>query len=803
MKKILSGKSLKVKIVTLCVGSVLLVGLCSFGVLRYVMRAWTSQQVEAFEAQSRTMGDGIAAQFYERYGDVQAFALNPLMRSRDRAQMVEALNAYSAMYGIYDLIMVVDTDGKLQAVNSLGPDGKGIDSARLYGQSFAGEPWFKSVMAEKFTADKAKNFQGTYFEPSINDPLTSLAYGGLRYGSGFSAPIRDSGGKVVGVVTNRAGARWYESAVQEVQHEMAKSGFPGTRLSLFSKEGDLIFSYNGKPGSESSGTSQKEFLAEQRAKLLHAASSGAEVTSDPKSGEEKILALARIEGAKFVGEVGWLVAVEDGTAEAMASVNWAARVFYLVFALALAAAVAVAYAVSKGISSTLSTVSGGLTSGAGEVGIAVTELSAASSDLSASSQQQSAALQETASAVEEISTMVRRSAELAKDADQSSLQSKKKAEEGGEIVARMIGSMDAISRSTEDVASQLAESNEKTSSMLKVIEEVGTKTKVINDIVFQTKLLSFNASVEAARAGEHGKGFAVVAEEVGNLAQMSGNAAKEINKLLEESIVAVSEMVKSTKEKVDASLSSARETVKSGNQVARECEQVLKAIVESSGSISGMVTSLSQASAESARGVSEISSALQQMDQATNVNANAAQSCSEASQKLNQQVLGLRDSAESLNVIVDGKFRIVGFEWKDAYALGVRAMDDEHKVLIDRINALAAALDSGKQVMAAFEALASYTAEHFAHEEKYQQSISYPEYPAHKAIHTSLLKQVGQYGDRIKAGNLNPSELMNFLNDWLLKHILGVDMKYARFSRGEKSMGTLSAFAGNGPKKAA
>ncbi|MBC7465119.1 MAG: hypothetical protein H7256_03945 [Bdellovibrio sp.] len=50
------------------------------------------------------------------------------------------------------------------------------------------------------------------------------------------------------------------------------------------------------------------------------------------------------------------------------------------------------------------------------------------------------------------------------------------------------------------------------------MEEIGNKTKVINDIVFQTKLLSFNASVEAARAGEHGKGFAVVAEEVGKLA---------------------------------------------------------------------------------------------------------------------------------------------------------------------------------------------------------------------------------------------------------------------------------------------
>ena len=61
------------------------------------------------------------------------------------------------------------------------------------------------------------------------------------------------------------------------------------------------------------------------------------------------------------------------------------------------------------------------------------------------------------------------------------------------------------------------ESNKEIQEIVKVIAEIGNKTKVINDIVFQTKLLSFNASVEAARAGENGKGFAVVAEEVGKL----------------------------------------------------------------------------------------------------------------------------------------------------------------------------------------------------------------------------------------------------------------------------------------------
>ena len=74
---------------------------------------------------------------------------------------------------------------------------------------------------------------------------------------------------------------------------------------------------------------------------------------------------------------------------------------------------------------------------------------------------------------------------------------------------------------------------------------------MINDIVFQTKLLSFNASVEAERAGEHGKGFAVVAQEVGNLATMSGESAEEITKILDESVKMVQKLVSSNQVEIE------------------------------------------------------------------------------------------------------------------------------------------------------------------------------------------------------------------------------------------------------------
>ena len=123
--------------------------------------------------------------------------------------------------------------------------------------------------------------------------------------------------------------------------------------------------------------------------------------------------------------------------------------------------------------------------------------------------------------------MVNKSVDNANSSTEKANLSHEIATEGRESVNQMRLSMQDIENSINHMSHQVGESNEQIENIVKIIGEISNKTAIINDIVFQTKLLSFNASVEAARAGEHGKGFAVVAEEVGNLAQMSGTAAKE------------------------------------------------------------------------------------------------------------------------------------------------------------------------------------------------------------------------------------------------------------------------------------
>jgi len=430
----------------------------------------------------------------------------------------------------------------------------------------------------------------------------------------------------------------------------------------------------------------------------------------------------------------------------------------------------VVYRIFTTLPKKLAIISSQISSGASEVGITAIELATASNSLTSSMSHQAAALAQTAAAIEEISSMVKRSADLAKEVDRASIESRGKAGRGNEIVERMIGAMTLISRNNEDVTVKMTDSNSQIASILTVIQNVGAKTKVINDIVFQTKLLSFNASVEAARAGEHGKGFAVVAEEVGKLAEMSGVAAGEINLMLDESLARVTKIVQETKIRVESIVANAGVAVHEGTQIATECGAVLKEIVTSSTQVSEMVSNIAESNQESSRGVADILKALTTLDHASQANAGVAESCSNSSESLSQQMGQFRDASSDLALLVDGVAILKPFEWKDSYLLGVARMDQEHLILVEKINSLVLSFNRADGVQKAFSDLATYATEHFADEEKYMESIKYPDLIAHKEIHRKLLAQVSDLGEKVLQGNASPSDLMTFLSDWLGTH---------------------------------
>ncbi len=295
-----------------------------------------------------------------------------------------------------------------------------------------------------------------------------------------------------------------------------------------------------------------------------------------------------------------------------------------------------------------------LGSSSDRLGSAARQINGTSVELASSSTEQATALQETVSALDEVGSMVSKNAENARLSAQAASENQETAQKGKEAVQQMVYSIEEISRTHDEILSHIEASNREISGIVQVINEIGQKTRVINDIVFQTKLLSFNASVEAARAGEHGKGFAVVAEEVGNLAQLSGNAAKEISGMLDASTQRVERIVKDTQSRIEHVVATGRNQVQSGTQTARRCDEVLDLILKSAEDMARMVSEISVASQEQATGVKEIHKAMSQVDEVTQRTSTAASDSAESATHLSREAETLLALVGSLNRTIKG-----------------------------------------------------------------------------------------------------------------------------------------------------
>lgn len=321
---------------------------------------------------------------------------------------------------------------------------------------------------------------------------------------------------------------------------------------------------------------------------------------------------------------------------------------------ALLACSLLAFFILRALNRAIDKVISNLDDSSNQVTSAAQQIAASSEELSQAATEQAASLEETASSIEEMNSMVQKNSENAQQTASVSGTSKDSADKGKQVVGDMINAIDGINSSNNSIMNQIDDSNRQISEIVQVIAEIGNKTKIINDIVFQTKLLSFNASVEAARAGEHGKGFAVVAEEVGNLAQVSGNAAKEISEMLDGSIQKVEGIVADTTTKVGRLIAEGKEKVETGTRIAQQCGSVLNEIVESVSSVGHMASEISIACQEQSQGVQEITKAMGQLDQVTQENASTSEEAASAAEELSSQAEALREVVQVLIKTVKG-----------------------------------------------------------------------------------------------------------------------------------------------------
>jgi len=231
---------------------------------------------------------------------------------------------------------------------------------------------------------------------------------------------------------------------------------------------------------------------------------------------------------------------------------------------------------------------------AGSVHLATTEIAVGNQDLSARTEQSAASLEETAAAMQQLTTTVQNTAASAAGAAARAAEAQAQAQATDAVVEAMVGVMKEIAEASRRMADIIG---------------------AIDSIAFQTNILALNAAVEAARAGEAGRGFAVVASEVRQLANRAGEAAREIRGLIETSL-----------SRVDMG---AREVERAREAIARLLQQF--------GQVGAAVGEIDGAAREQASGITQVNQAVGQLDQVTQQNAALVEQAAAAAASLKEQ----------------------------------------------------------------------------------------------------------------------------------------------------------------------
>ncbi|THB84643.1 methyl-accepting chemotaxis protein [Pantoea allii] len=253
----------------------------------------------------------------------------------------------------------------------------------------------------------------------------------------------------------------------------------------------------------------------------------------------------------------------------------------------------------------------GLLQQVGDSALAITaasrEIASGNANLSSRTEDQASSIVETAASMEQLTGTVRQNADNATHANQLAADASQVAARGTEVVRQVVTTMGEIHHSSR-----------------KVVDIIS----VIDSIAFQTNILALNAAVEAARAGEQGRGFAVVASEVRNLAQRSANSAREIKKLIEESVA----------------------NIDTGSALVEQAGQTMDELMKGVSSVTTLMSEIMSASREQSLGIEQVNVAITQLDGTTQQNAVLVEQVSAAAQAMESQSTQLEQVVQSFRL---------------------------------------------------------------------------------------------------------------------------------------------------------
>jgi methyl-accepting chemotaxis protein len=608
------------------------------GVLSYVRSAAVllAKTGDFLQSEAEATIETIDRNLFERYGDVQAFAFNPLARG-GQEEVTQAANFYMRAYGIYDLMLVVDRDGTIIAANTVTADGKPLDTVFLIGKSVKGEEWFEKAVSGEIGAG------ATYYSDLTKDKWVADVYKTRGLALNFSAPIFDEHGKVVRVWSNRASWERIVSAITaDMREELKAKGITTAEVQVISKTGLLLDDYD--PEAVLSFN-----VADAGLEAAQAATQGKRGYTQEVHKRRHVMQVngyAASKGALGFKGYNWGVLVrqdaDEATAAARSLRNFLCLAGAIMVGLIGVMSVWIARSIVQPVGQTVrileAVAAGDLTqqikvSSQDEIGLMAAALNRATSsmreairsinhhahsvassseELTSVSQQMAASAEETSAqagtvsaASEQVSANIHTVAASGEEMGASIKEIAKNASEAAKVAAQAV----TVAETTNTTVAKLGQSS----------VEIGQVVKVITSIAEQTNLLALNATIEAARAGEAGKGFAVVANEVKELAKQTAQATEDISQKIEaiqgdaqaavEAIGQIGEIIHQINDIANTIASAVEEQSVTTSEIGRNVEEASKG----SGEIAQNITGVAQAAQTTASGAAETQAAAQEL----------------------------------------------------------------------------------------------------------------------------------------------------------------------------------------------
>ena len=602
-----------------------------------------AQVFEAKQGEVTRVADRFEQYLLDNAAALTALAKNPGMQEMGSANQTAALKAFQEGIGSFELMFVVDSQGKIKNTFPHTDFGGKTD--------FTDRQWYKDVSSEQKTV-----ISDTYISAFTKQATAPIV-----------TPILDEQNQVIGYVGGNISLSNLSSLVQPL-----KQGKTGRGIILDKKGFYLLDSQDEAKGKE------------------HQACEDEKILQIVKTGQHQV---ANIEGEVVaftpVGETGWaVISIQDGKEAHKSAADLRNLIIILIVVFALLAGVIGFFAIGRVIKPILGLMEAAQAVAQGnlnppkvnytrqdEIGqliigfntmvqnlhdlvkqaLDTSRLVVSSSEQLAASSEQSAqvanqvavsitqvaqgadeqvqAVDQTLLVVEKMSTDMQQVAASANTVDGISQQTGKAAEKGEQAVETAIAQMNNIEES-------VAHSAEVISLLGQRSQEIGEIVDTIATIADQTNLLALNAAIEAARAGEQGRGFAVVAEEVRKLAEQSQEAAKHIAQLIGE--------VQGDTEKAVAVMSEGTGEVKKGTQVVQNAGLAFGEIVNLLEDLTGRIREISLVTQQAASSSGEILSAIRQIDSISKETASQTQTVSAATQEQLASMEEVASASQSL-----------------------------------------------------------------------------------------------------------------------------------------------------------